>query len=187
MTGALTLQGATAAANVLRTKLAADSNGRFQIDADGKLEWGSGIAAPTKALSDTLAGGLSLNTDLYPLASVTNDLGTTTLLWRQFYARDVNAYSDTGFVRVGASGWATAGAVRLKNATAVSWRNQAGAANLDLTVNASNVLTFNGLVVVTQAALDALTTRVATLEAQMAGPRHTSGTIDVMGGAAVMP
>lgn len=36
-------------------------------------------------------------------------------------------------------------------------------------------------------ALTALTTRVATLETQMAGHTHTSGTIDTMGGAAVLP
>src|SRR5262245_36259452 len=45
-----------------------------------------------------------------------------------------------------------------------------------------------------QSALTALTTRVSTLESQvatlqsqMAGHTHTSGTIDVMGGPAVMP
>lgn len=39
----------------------------------------------------------------------------------------------------------------------------------------------------TIAALNALTARVATLEAQITGHTHTSGTIDAMGGPAVMP
>ena len=139
LTGALVLQGASSTANVLGAKLASDANNRFQVDASGKLEWGSGSGAPTKSLAgNAVAGALSLNTDLYPLASVTSDLGSTTLLWRQFYARDVNAYSDAGFVRVGASAWATAGAVRLKNTAVLGWRNAGDTANNTLAWGASD-------------------------------------------------
>lgn len=42
---------------------------------------------------------------------------------------------------------AQAGQVRLARADVVSWRNQADSANLDLGVNTSNVLTFNGEVI----------------------------------------
>lgn len=47
---------------------------------------------------------------------------------------------------------ATAGLFRLGNNQAVSWRNQANSANLDLTVNTSNVLTFNSVPVLSSAA-----------------------------------
>lgn len=40
---------------------------------------------------------------------------------------------------------ATAGVARFANAESISWRNAANSANLDLKVNASNVLEFNGL------------------------------------------
>jgi hypothetical protein len=46
---------------------------------------------------------------------------------------------------------ATAGVLRLANAEALSWRNQGNSANLDLKVNASNVLEFNGNPLVTLA------------------------------------
>jgi hypothetical protein len=46
---------------------------------------------------------------------------------------------------------ATAGVLRLANAEALSWRNQANGANLDLKVNSSNVLEFNGNPLVTLA------------------------------------
>jgi outer membrane murein-binding lipoprotein Lpp len=91
---------------------------------------------------------------------------------------------------------AACGAVRLPNGTlgAVAWRNAGNTADLALTANASNQLTFNGLVVVTQAALDALTTRVATLEGQvanllsdMAAHTHQAGTWDNLGGVANVP
>lgn len=84
---------------------------------------------------------------------------------------------------------AQSGPVRLPNGAtgAISWRNGVDGADLALSADASDRLIFNGLVVVTQAALTALTTRVATLETQMAGHTHTSGTIDTMGGAAVLP
>src|SRR4029450_12295116 len=44
LSGALTLQGATATTNVLQAKLAADTQPRFRADASGKLEWGAGGA-----------------------------------------------------------------------------------------------------------------------------------------------
>ena len=47
---------------------------------------------------------------------------------------------------------ATAGVFRLGNTQAVSWRNQANTSNLDLSVNASNVLTFNSVPVLSTAA-----------------------------------
>lgn len=46
---------------------------------------------------------------------------------------------------------ATAGVLRLANAEALSWRNQGNSANLDLKVNAANVLEFNGNPLVTLA------------------------------------
>jgi hypothetical protein len=43
------------------------------------------------------------------------------------------------------AGVADAGQVRLARADVISWRNQAGGANLDLSVNSSDVLLFNGV------------------------------------------
>ena len=85
---------------------------------------------------------------------------------------------------VGTGAPAASGAVRLPNGSdgALGWRNAGNSADLLLLVNASNQLTFNGLVLVTQAALDALTTRVATLEAQMLAHIHRAGDWDYLGG-----
>ncbi len=60
---------------------------------------------------------------------------------------------------------ATAGVVRLANAESISWRNALGDTNLALTVNASNVLTFNGTAV--QSALSVSDT--TTIDLTLAG------------------
>jgi len=189
MTGTLVLQGANATANVLQAKLATDTQPRFRADASGKLEWGpGGTTAPATALFRNGTGALETNANVLPDATNTRSLGSAGNAWANVWGLNLQT-PNTGALILGVSLPASAGAIRLRNAAngQIAWRNAGNTADLALTVNTSNALTFNGLVVVTQAALDALTTRVATLEAQMAGHTHTSGTVDVMGGPAVMP
>lgn len=57
----------------------------------------------------------------------------------------------TAYYKSQTSNPATAGQVRLARADVVSWRNQANGANLDLSVNASDVLLFNAVQIVTVA------------------------------------
>lgn len=85
---------------------------------------------------------------------------------------------------VGTGAPAASGTIRLPNAAdgRIVWRNASDSADLPMTVNASNQLTFNGLVLITQSALDALTTRVATLESQMLAHIHRAGDWDYLGG-----
>ncbi len=103
-----------------------------------------------------------------------------------YVAKAGDALTGALTMNVGGTAAAASGDLRLRSARAVAWRNAGNTADLALTTDASDRLTFGGLVVVTQAALDALTTRVTTLETQMAAHKHTSGTIDQMGGTAVM-
>jgi outer membrane murein-binding lipoprotein Lpp len=195
LTGALRLQGATAGTNVLQTRVAGDATQRFRVDAEGRLEWttpSTGAVTVSLVKSGTT---LLLTGDLTPATTLANSLGSPTLLYQQVYARELIAHNDsTGYLRVGATGAAAAGAIRLRNAANVSWRNAGNTADLALTANASNQLTWGGLVVVTQTALDALTTRVATLESQVAAltsdleaHTHQAGTWDNLGGTANVP
>ena len=94
---------------------------------------------------------------------------------------------DGGFSAAAVTGQpAASGVIRLLNAAIVAWRNAGNTADLTLTANASDALTYNGLVVVTQAALDTLAARVTALEADMAGHTHQSGTVQNAGGTAVL-
>jgi hypothetical protein len=148
LTGLLTLQGATATTNVLQAKLVADTQPRFRADASGKLEWGPGGAtAPSRALA--LAGGNGLAVTgghLSGAADNATSLGLITARWSDVIGVGFSAWHDTsGFFRVGTTAYATTGAVRLRNAAAVAWRNAGNTADLPLTVDASNQLTFNGV------------------------------------------
>jgi hypothetical protein len=84
---------------------------------------------------------------------------------------------------------AASGAIRLPNGVtgAISWRSANDGADLALSADASDRLIFNGLVVVTQATLDALTTRLAALETAMTAHQHHNGTWDDLGGAEFVP
>lgn len=69
---------------------------------------------------------------------------------------------------------ATAGVVRLANAESISWRNAANNANLALTVDTSNVLTFNGTAV--QSALSVSDT--STIDLTLAGSALSGIVVD---------
>jgi hypothetical protein len=95
-------------------------------------------------------------------------------------------------LNVGGTGAAAAGDVRLRNARTLSWRNAAGTADLTIAFDAANNFVVNGSAIVTRIAtlesqVATLQSQVATLQSQMTGHTHTSGTIDVMGGTAVVP
>lgn len=145
MTGALTLQGASATANVLQAKLVADTQPRFRADASGLLEWGlGGSTAPDLSL-DRTASGLRLTGSLVPNATNTRRLGSTSLTWQNIYATEFDIPSDTGYLQIGtAANLPNAGAVRLKNTMGVVWRNAAAGANLTLAADASDRLAWSG-------------------------------------------
>lgn len=184
MTGALVLHGAAATANVLQAKLAADAFARFQADAAGKLEWGSGAGAPTVGLARSFAGGLGLTGDLLPVASGTASLGTTSQRWQTVGTVSLDASTsilgnaDTTYLRLGATNPAASGAVRLRNAAGIAWRNAAGGADLTLTVSAGDQLTFNGAPV---GNLDQATADARYL--QLAAGGAVTGTITYKGAA----
>jgi hypothetical protein len=144
VTGALVLQGATSATTVLQGKLAADTQPRFRADASGKLEWGPGGAtAPDWALT-RVATGLSLRGALLAAPSSTYDLGAATGAWDSIYGNRLEVVNSSGYVRIGASAQAAAGAVRLRNAAAVAWRNAANGGDLTLAADASDRLAYSG-------------------------------------------
>lgn len=99
----------------------------YSVPQNGNSGWGTQLTAYLVALASgslTKAGGVvTLTANL--------DLGAN-------YGIKSIFFSDRGTA-------ASAGIYRLSNNTAVSWRNAANDGNLDLTVNGSNVLTFNSL------------------------------------------
>jgi len=185
MTGAIRSDITTAGTNALNLRVTADANPRFRIDNTGRLEWLTPSTGSVNAALFNSGTAMNLSADLLP-TSGTLRLGNSGNPWQDAYATNFRA-GDAGLLVLGTTNPAAAGTVRLRNAAVVAWRNAGNTADLPLTVNASNALTFNGLVVVTQAALDALTTRVATLEAQMSGHTHQSGTVQNAGGTAILP
>ena len=148
LTGALLLHGASSTTNVLQAKLAADAHPRLRADASGLLEWGSGSVAPA---GPTLARDSSARLVLggttpsfVPSGNNTGALGTTSIRWASAVIGQVLCYDDGGFLQVGATSVANSGAVRLRNATNVTWRNAAGSANLSLSADASDRLAYSG-------------------------------------------
>jgi hypothetical protein len=59
-------------------------------------------------------------------------------------ATGFNVNVDTAYLTLGTTAPAAAGALRLRNAATVAWRNAGNTADLALTVNASDQLAFNG-------------------------------------------
>ena len=99
----------------------------YLIPDTGEGGWGEAVTNYLVALSTGVlqkAGGtFTLTADV--------DFGATYGIKAQYYKTRTANIAD-------------AGQFRLARADVVSWRNQANAANLDLTVNSSNQLTFNG-------------------------------------------
>lgn len=99
----------------------------YSIPETGEESWGEElteyfVAIPAGALQKS-GGNFTLTADV--------NFGANFGLLSQYY-------------KTRTSNIATAGQFRLARADVISWRNQANGANLDLGVNASNVLTFNG-------------------------------------------
>lgn len=94
----------------------------------------TGYAQGTGNLSSYLialaTGSLTLSGGTFTLTADANFGGAFGLIASYFTSRTANA--------------ASAGAVRLANADSISWRNAANGANLSLTVNSSNQLSFAG-------------------------------------------
>jgi hypothetical protein len=146
VTGALTLQGATATTNVLQARLSTDTQPRFRFDTAGKLDWGAGGAtAPDVSLNRT-SGDLQITGGgLLPFTTNVGNLGTTTRRWALVSATRLDAADDAGgHIRIGTSNLAAAGQVRLRNAASIAWRNAGNTADLALTVDATDQLLFNG-------------------------------------------
>lgn len=58
----------------------------FQVQYDGRLEWGTGGATTDTYLGRSGAGTLQVGATLFPGNTATNDLGTTTSRWRKLWA-----------------------------------------------------------------------------------------------------
>lgn len=105
----------------------------YSVPAVGEGNWGTNLSAYLVALSTGVlqkaGGSFTLTADV--------DFGATYGLKSAYFSA-----RSTG---------ATSGFIRAANNTAISWRNAANSANLDLKVNASNVLEFNGTPITTLA------------------------------------
>jgi hypothetical protein len=120
LTGALTVQGAAATSDALLTRLAADANPRFRVDASGRLEWGTGVTPTQLALSRLNATTLQVENDLQAAGNLL----------------------AVASVRIGTGNLAATGGLRLRaGATGLlAWRNAGNTADLTLGVDAGGNL-----------------------------------------------
>jgi hypothetical protein len=140
MTGAIVLQGGTATTNVLQAKLAADANPRFRVDASGLVEWTQPSTGTVYASLAGTSSTLTAGADVVPDGTNTRQLGSATRLWQNVYVSNHYIYNDAGMLRFGTAAYAAGGALRLKNAMSLNWRNAGNSADLSLTMNASDHL-----------------------------------------------
>jgi hypothetical protein len=153
LTGALTLQGAAAATNVLQAKLAADTQPRFRADASGRLEWGpGGSTAPAAALYRNGTGALETTASVLPDATNTRSLGSAATAWSSVWGLLLQT-PNTGSLVLGVSLPASAGAIRLRNAAngQIAWRNAGNTADVTLGVDASDRFAFTSDLLVSEA------------------------------------
>lgn len=99
----------------------------YSIPAVGDDGWGSDLSAYFIAIA---SGALQKTGGNFTLTAEAN-FGATYGL-------------KTAYIKSQAANPASSGAIRLGNAESIKWRNAANNADLDLTVNASNALQFNG-------------------------------------------
>lgn len=99
----------------------------YSIPAEGDSGWGSNLSSYLIAIA---SGALQKTGGTFALTSEV-DFGAT------FGAK-------LAYLKSQATNPASAGIVRLGNSESIKWRNAANNADLDLTVNASNILQFNG-------------------------------------------
>jgi len=99
----------------------------YTIPTTGETGWGSAVTAFVQAVA---TGTLQKSGGAFTLTADADFGATYGLKSAYFVSRTANA--------------ATAGAVRLARADAVNWRNEANSANIGLSVNSSNVMTWGG-------------------------------------------
>lgn len=99
----------------------------YSIPAEGDSSWGTDLSNYLIAIA---SGSLQKSGGSFTLTSEV-DFGA-------------NYGLKASYVKSRATNPASAGIVRLGNAESIKWRNQANNADLDLTVNSSDVLQFNG-------------------------------------------
>lgn len=63
--GSTTVQSSAATDDVITSEVAGDADSRFTVNADGKIEWGSGAAATDTFLSRSAVGELKVENDLH--------------------------------------------------------------------------------------------------------------------------
>lgn len=103
----------------------------YSVPADGDSNWGSGVSSYLIAIA---SGCLQKSGGTFTLTAEAN-FGATYGL-------------KTAYIKSQATNPSSAGVIRLGNAENVSWRNNANNADIYLTVNASDQLSFNGDVIV---------------------------------------
>lgn len=108
----------------------------YSFPAEGDLDWGSDVSDWASAVSQHLlqktGGSFTLSADV--------DFGASKGLIAPYYKSK-------------AANLSTAGTLRLGNTESIGWRNAANSANLLLSVNSSNELTFNGTALATSVGL----------------------------------
>lgn len=108
----------------------------YSIPADGDFGWGAQLTA---FFIDIASGSFQKTGGAFTLTAEA-DFGATYGLKSTYYkSRAANP--------------ASAGAVRLGNTEVISWRNAANGANKDLTVSASDILTFGGTKIILSGAI----------------------------------
>ena len=107
MTGLLNLDGAATSTVVFQAKLPADTQPRFTIRADGRLDWGGGVAAAVDVpMYRVTAGDFRIGSNFSGSTNNTRDLGFTTVQWKAIFGNALYLSGDG----TSAPAWASAGA-----------------------------------------------------------------------------
>lgn len=152
LTGPLVLQAVSTGTTVAQAKVAGDAVQRLRVAASGRVEWTNPTSgAVIAAAESTGTGTLQVTGNLSPAVTASQNMGLVSNRWDTLYAGGVDvtgtlAGADATFLRLGATGAASAGAVRLRTGAngQIAWRNAAGSGNLVLTTDAGDQLSFNG-------------------------------------------
>ena len=115
--------------------------------AGAPTEGTTNYALDVAAGATNLAGAVTMGSTLDVTSTITASAGVSFAAQSLAGTTGNLTLSGAGYISVGASP-ADAGYLRLSNNVAIAWRNQAGAANVTLTVNTSDVAVFSGAVTV---------------------------------------
>lgn len=83
--------------NLFQSTVGVEANPRFKLFADGTHKWGPGSATFDVTLARGGVARLDSTASIYPSATTTYDLGSSSNRWNNVYAASLNATSIVGF------------------------------------------------------------------------------------------